>query len=234
MDKCIAELKNLYAKFYESVACHHVSEITPFFMQKGAKYYDSTIKCLFVGKAVNGWVTNSRDVDELFDMNNEKRIINRSDEIEWVEKLGGSKEHYNSRRSAFWRVVKSVSQQLFPGHTWYEHIAWTNLYKFSPAKMNPDARMKRDQLDICIDILDREIQLLSPHVVIFLTSGWECHFADHIGLKSEEAEHCQWSRHELLFQKKGNIAYIRSKHPQGKSECEHVEALVTVIGNKAI
>lgn len=41
---------------------------------------------LFVGKATNGWITNSREVNVLFGIT-EERIFDRGDQIQWVSNL---------------------------------------------------------------------------------------------------------------------------------------------------
>lgn len=52
---------------------------------------------IFVGKSVNGWITDNTQVDTLFDMNNPDRIFAREDQMEWVENLAGNKAGYNTK-----------------------------------------------------------------------------------------------------------------------------------------
>lgn len=223
------EFKKLYSEFYEALPEAYTEPICPFFAQIGRDYYNTQPKCLFIGKATDGWVTTSRDVDILFDNDNPERLVNRDDEIEWVENLSGNKDGYNSEKSAFWRVIKATAKNLFPQTDWYIHIAWSNIYKFSPARGNPDPRLQKIQKDICSRILDKEIESLTPDFVIFLTSEWEWFYAEHIGLKPENAKRLKWDGNEIFYQKKNLITYIQSKHPQGKKEAPHVEALTKII-----
>lgn len=234
VDTRINEFKELYFTFYKNISDSYTECIVPFFMQKGKTYHESSPKCLFIGKAVNGWVTKSRNVDELFDMNNKDRIVDRPDEIKWVEDCAGNSEHYNSKRSAFWRVVKSIASDLFSWNDWYNHIAWTNIYKFCPTRGNPGSRLKNMQIDICNSILDKEIEYLSPHFIIFLTSEWEQPYMNHLGLEKNNPKCRNWSKYTLYYQQKNNITYIQSRHPQGKNEGTHVDAILKVINGSIL
>lgn len=128
---------------------------------------------LFVGKAVNGWITNNQNVEKLFSKENKEKIFNRKEQIEWVDKLSGNKKGYNPRKSAFWRLIKKVSETYYPKE-WYSNIAWTNLYKIAPwSGGNPSLKMQKQQRSYCIDILKSEIDILKPEYVIMLTSNWE-------------------------------------------------------------
>ena len=59
------------------------AKIYPFFIQEGKKFPMSSRKILFVGKSVNGWVTNSTDIEILFngDSEGKRKIVNRTDEM---------------------------------------------------------------------------------------------------------------------------------------------------------
>jgi hypothetical protein len=201
------------------------NKITSFFMQTGKKYYDTEMKCLFVGKSVNGWISYSRNVDELFNIDNPERIVNRDDEIQWVK-------WYN--RSAFWRLIKGVTKKIFNAYDWFNYIAWTNIYKFSPYNGgNPDAYLKRLQKNICIEMLDKEISYLKPKFIIFLTSNWESFYLNHINLERKNNKKFVWGKpyynYEVYYQKYNDIIYIRSKHPERKPEKEHINTIVKII-----
>lgn len=219
------EFKKLYSEFYAMLPESFTDPIYPFFMQIGKGYHASKPKCLFVGKATNGWGEwegePSRNVDVLFDREHPNRIANRDDEIMWVENLAGNKAGYNTTRSAFWRVIKETTKHFFPNSDWHAHIAWSNIYKFSPNHGNPDACLQKAQRAICNRILDKEIEYLTPDVVIFLTSGWEWFYMEHRGFKAKGEK--------LYYQTKDKITYIHSQHPQGKKEQPHISALIEII-----
>lgn len=223
----LGEFKRLYAEFYCKSLGKRSKPLCPFFVQVGRKYHDASPKCLFVGKATNGWVSTSEDADVLFDPEHRERIVNLGDEMAWVD---CKSENYNPRNSAFWRVIKATTKKLLPHDDWYAYIAWSNVYKFAPDGENPDESLKKLQRDICCKILDKEIEFLKPNFVVFLTSGWEWFYAEHIGLKTENEK--KWGKYKAHYQKDGGITYIQSKHPQGKKEEPHVIALLEIINGK--
>ena len=92
----IAGIKNLYGELLSVIPEGYKDPIYPFFVQVGGKYYTSNLKCLFIGKSVNGWVTDSTNLEELFDQNNPNRIVNRHDQMNWVNDLEGPNEVYEA------------------------------------------------------------------------------------------------------------------------------------------
>jgi hypothetical protein len=228
--KNINSFKELYREFFDNLPKEYTKEIHSFFMQRGESYGTKNPKCLFVGKATNGWVAKSKNVDELFDQKNENRIINRDDEIEWVEKLSGNKGYnYNTNNSAFWRVIKNVSSNLFGQEEWYKFIAWTNIYKFALNNGNPDSFLKKRQKDICNKILDMEIDYFKPNIIIFLTSNWEWFYNDHLNVKKETYNFYEWDRYKTYFQKVNGVLHIHSMHPERKKEESHKEIILKII-----
>ncbi len=229
MIKDTNNLKALYKEMYHSLPNDYIHDIYPFFVQVGKKYFKTNKKCLFIGKSVNGWLTSSRDVDDFFDMNSDNCIVNRPDQMEWVNSLEGSGDGYNTRKSAFWRVIKNVSKAVCNEEDWFNHIAWSNLYKMSPESGNPSAFLQRVQRESCIKILNEEIKTLKPNFIIFLTSGWEGFFIDRLGLDSEKSQKTIWSDYETIYQNNNGTMIIQSMHPQGKDESSHIEALQKII-----
>ena len=186
MIKNTQKLKTLYRELYSSLPDSYVDPIYPFCVQVGDMWEQSSPRCLFVGKSTNGWVTDSRNVDDLFDPTHDDRIANRHDQMEWVHDLEGN-EKYNTKTSAFWRLVKKVSSNYF-GSQWYRHIAWSNVYKLSHQKGNPKKWLRDLQRDLCVEILNHEIELLNPDFVVFLTSGWEKFYTNSISLSLSKSE----------------------------------------------
>jgi hypothetical protein len=130
MIKEIDGLKTLYKKLLEVDANGFKDDIYTFFPQAGEKYFNAKKRCLFIGKSVNGWVTKCTDVDALFNIKNKDRIVNRNDQMEWVSNLEGQNgKKYNTKKSAFWRIIKNISLEYFGEKDWYNYIAWSNLYK---------------------------------------------------------------------------------------------------------
>lgn len=205
--------------------------ICTFCMQWGKEFsFEKNEGILFVGKAVNGWQCNERNVNLLFDPKAKENIFNLDDQITWIEK--NNHEKYNTNKSAFLRVIKRVSCSLY-GNDWVKKIAWTNLYKLAPYDGgNPSANLRKRQLEACLKIFQAEISILQPKTVIFFTSGWERKFLTFMnGSKDlgKPTNRVKWNKYYFdIFEIKG-IRYIETYHPQGKNESEHVEKLVKYI-----
>jgi len=188
---------------------------------------------LFVGKAVNGWINNETDIEILFG-NSEERIFNRKDQMEWVHNLERNFEGYNTRKSAFWRVIKGISSNFHSAKNWFSYIAWSNLCKIAPfTGGNPNDGLYYEQLEYCQEILLKEIEILSPKFVIFLTSGWEKDFLYYLNgnNQTKSIKKVSWCGNETkLYEIKG-VYYITSVHPQGKPEAKHIETIIELMKN---
>ncbi|MDR1904090.1 MAG: hypothetical protein LBQ88_17605 [Treponema sp.] len=224
----VEPFKKLYGELLSAVK-DHPGDMCAFFSQTGKHYYHAGKKLLFIGKSVNGWVNNARDVEELFDPHNPDRIVNRDDEIVWVEDAAETSSGYNTNRSAYWRVIKKVTQDFYGKDDWYNHIAWTNLYKISPWAGNPSGTLRQMQEAVCVKILNEEIKTLKPDVVIFLSSGWEDFYLKSTGLDPQKNQVKTWGAHETRCQTKDGITWIMSPHPMGKEEGAHVTAILEIL-----
>jgi len=85
---------------------------------------------------------------------------------------------YNFRRSSYWNGTRDVIMRL-EGHSeatnsnWASMLAWSNIYKISPAETgNPDDKLRTTQIPICKAILQKEIELLHPKNILFITGDW--------------------------------------------------------------
>ena len=206
--------------------------IYTFCMQWGNQFpQEKESGILFVGKATNGWITDSKKIEELFGETKD-RIFARDDQMKWISNLANNEKGYNTRKSAFWRVIKSVSEFKNGKDDWFSKIAWSNLYKVGPEKGNPSESLKKEQENICKIILETEIKILNPKYVIFLSSGWEHNFLNYLikDLPKENFNKVKWSN---KYETKGftinGTNYITSLHPQGKNEIEHTKAIVKIM-----
>ena len=222
------ELFPLYQKLLSE---NTFENICAFCIQWG-KNFSSTKNegILFIGKAVNGWISDETDVNILFgDSNN--RIFARKDQMKWVHDLEGD-NNYNTKKTAFWRVIKQVTQNFYPKEEWYSYVAWSNLCKLAPAESgNPSDPLYYEQLDSCRKILEKEIEIFSPKFVVMLTSGWEKDFLYYLNDNNhtESELKVNWSEYETKLYKIKDVVYIVSQHPQGKDENSHVEAITKLI-----
>ena len=216
-------------------------KIYPFFIQEGKNFQNSDKKILFVGKSVNGWVTDSTDIDILFygDSEGKGKIVNRTDEMSWVVNTvkrpnAKKKNVIPCKNSSFWRLIHFVTQTLLSkdeSNEWYDYIAWSNLYKISPKNGNPTEEMKKLQQEVCCKILDKEIEVLQPKFVVFLTSGWEKFYINHLALNLSSFSSVTWEKknYKIKHQTSLGITYILSQHPQGKPEKTHGNKIAEII-----
>ena len=183
-------------------------------------------------KATNGWRTDSRDVNILFDEENESRIFAIKNQMDWIL---GKKDNYNPKKSAFFRFAKAISAKILEKSSiWTTEIAWTNLYKVSHKSGNPDAKLKKAQLQICKEILKTEIEILKPKYIVFLTSHWEDEFIKYCFDESLNTSitSVKWGENDKYFSKvflNEKAIIIRTLHPQGKNEQLHLKAITNLL-----
>lgn len=220
-------LKPLYKKLLNEVT---FEDICTFCVQWGPKFpKENNTGLLFIGKAVNGWVNDETDVDVLFG-DSDNRVFDRKDQMVWVNNAEGG-ESYNTKKSAFWRVVKRISAKYYP-EDWYTNIAWSNLCKIAPfSQGNPSDKLYYEQLESCQQILSREIEILSPKVVIMFTSGWEKDFLNYLNDNNElqSQSTIEWDGYKTQLYVIKGTKFIVSQHPQGKAEDKHVDAILNLI-----
>ena len=230
MDNLKNELQPLYKELLDVAQ----PEDCIFCVQWGKNYpVEQNKGILFVGKAVNGWITKEKEMNVLFGSGAE-RIFDRADQMQWVENLERNKGGYDTKKSSFWRVNKQISQKFYPDN-WSSHIAWSNLCKIAPFKGgNPNNTLYYNQRATCQKILEKEIEILSPKYVVMLTSGWEKDFLLFLNdNQPAESIHTEtWGRgYKINVYRIRNTIFIASVHPQGKDEQAHVEVITRLIKN---
>ena len=229
------KLKKILFPLYEQLALINPHlEYETFCAQWGEAYKEGGI--MFVGRAVNDWkAQGDRDTEGLFTLGSPNQIFMCDDQVKWVET-----ERYD-KKSAFWRVVKSVSQQITNDKEgWYKHIVWSNLYKLSPTGGgNPGNPLREAQYKTCLDILKVELEVFKPKFVVFLNGlVWYASFIcdlsgyDEYGtpnLNSVDEKFLNDSSYKAYVHKIGETYFICSEHPQGKPEKEHADVIVEMI-----
>lgn len=221
------ELKPLYQELVEALSFNSEPMI-PCCVEWG-KSFKPGKGILFIGKARNGGDANGQSVEEIFHGVIGHKAFNKPDQMKWMVDAEGQKG-YNSKDSAFIRLLRKVSLKYYNKEDWFNQIAWSNLYKKSPSKGNPSKKMMKSQNDICARILDAEIKILKPKYVVFLTSGWEHFYINKIGLDRDDISNTiKWDKYELWTREKDDITYIMSYHPQGKNSDAHRDAILSVL-----
>jgi hypothetical protein len=204
--------------------------LVPFWPLRGAAYDH---ELLVIGRSVNGWVEDWT-APQLADRATRRSAIERlradaepaeGCRMAWVTDLWGAPDGYNTRRSAFWRVLRRIlaadpRTASDPEH-WSSRLVWTNLYKVSPAAgWNPGADLQRAQRASAIELLKLELVAFEPRRVLALTGGWIEPFLGDLALPLEQRSG--------LVEGVGHAtgrAWVVAKHPMRKPE----DAFVTEV-----
>ena len=231
----VNKLKSKLMPIYECMIkkMSHYNDTIKFCMQWGDEFVNKK-GILFCGRANNGWVSFSDDVNVLFDENNPERSFNRENQMSWLNDEyadNGEEKGYRLSRSAFIRSLRKIGYEIF-GESWTCKSAWTNLYKIAPNGKNPSNSMCSDQLKSCIDIFKEELAFLKPRAVVMLVGyNWALDFLKALNGGEEPAavEREYWDKYESKVFKLANTLFIVSEHPQGKKETPHIEAITKLI-----
>ncbi|MEI2734896.1 MAG: hypothetical protein V9G24_08850 [Rhodoblastus sp.] len=214
----------------------------------GRKY---SRQLMVIGRAPNGWnrIGGWENGIEPSDLGDEERrwsfaqAIYRSVSetkspaecpMSWVTNQWSSKACYNSARSAFWRVIRSVVARLniadVDGPEWPSHLVWSNLYKIAPAQGgNPHGELRRSQLAGCRTLLQWELETFRPERILIL-SGW-CHWAEPF-LQMNLRDQAEPSGGRYV-ERTGRLNFcsemadcVVACHPQGKREADWLAEVI--------
>lgn len=153
----------------------------------------------------------------------------------------------------FFKLMKSVCQHYYT-EDWTSHIAWSNVYKLAPFgsreicpqisrwiyrdynSTNPSDKLCDLQEEYVIKILKKEIEFLSPKVVVLVTGNTAAE-------KWDAAMECAFPRKKIgksiwyagartctatLYESEG-IYFIVTDRPEFRPIYEHAECLINLI-----
>ena len=170
---------------------------------------------ILYGRANNGWNTGiDDDYDTIYDKGSE-----------------GLTDYIDGNRSPFFRVAGLAFSNYY-GEDWYEYTTYSNLYKVAPSAGNPGTKICDYQWKYVADIFMKEIEILSPKIVVFFTNeDWGWKFLHYINNNENPQFLCSenWYKYRIDIYKIGDVYYLISEHPQGKPEQEHADAILRVI-----
>lgn len=144
---------------------------------------------MLIGRACNGWDDFSLNLDDCDEYSNIADIeFYDRNRWGWIKEYRGAlysghtdPPTYCVSQKPFWDYSKSIWQCISGKQAkgkWMEDIAWSNLYKVSPAVSgNPEEEYKQVELDTCKKILIRELELIKP-THIFMPVGYYGWFED--------------------------------------------------------
>ncbi len=167
------EYKELYdacssSQYSRKKRKYDFSELSHFVGLHGAKYSEAKQRLLVVGRYPQAWESIAYSDGDDFAEKADR--IFRSRHLEKPDIYQNS----SSDISPFWIAAENVWRGLNESdeEKWYEYIAWTDLYKLSFPDSDPSSLLYKRQAEACKKILDREIRILKPHHILFLT-GWQ-------------------------------------------------------------
>lgn len=216
--------------------------VTGFLAMMGAMYKNDL---MIVGRSVNGWADGILPSA----LQNKGKATKYAQDVQnsvsgngmcpmmWVSKCWGSKGGYNTKRSAFWRVVrlvvenKGIANVKCPG--WPSFLVWSNLYKVSPSGGgNPGETLCRAQFEGCVDLLKAEIEEYRPKRILFMTGlNWVSDFFEGFKGRGVIVQSKRSPRGYVYVEDSGSISlpdgyttsYVVAVHPQGKPEDDWVK-----------
>ena len=146
---------------------------------------------------------------------------------------------YNTAKSAFYRVMRSVTEALKIADTseaeWPSFLMWTNLYKIAPAAGgNPSSGLARLQHEACVKMLNEEIRQWKPLRILFLTGlDWAEPFFSGIGMTTGTRLDgpVAYAGKIRLSPNGAEASAVVGPHPQGKAEREIVDQVVRTLSS---
>lgn len=146
-------------------------------------------------------------------------------------------ERYNPAKSAFYRVMRSVTEALDITNPnddeWSSHLIYSNLYKVAPTREknpNPSEGLVKAQQNACVRMLGEEIVKWTPRRLLFLTGlDWAAPFLAGIGVAAHPSHLDRWVSYVGTISSRlegTQTSVVVGPHPQCKPEREIVRQVV--------
>ena len=198
--------------------------------------YRSASSLMVVGRALN-MVEDNEDAPPRDSIVRDSTARSMLDDVRrywstpFTSRSGVGGYRYNS--SSFWRVIKRILAALLPctadADNWPEYLVWSNLYKLSPSTGgNPPAKMRRAQLEACIELLNLEIDQYTPRRLLLITGlEWAEPFLERLeprpaqpSLIGDVVEYAGWLND-------GGVELVVTRRPEAYNESKFTESVVT-------
>ena len=121
------------------------------------EYYNTKYKILFVGRETYSWYGKMNEIEKL----NINYLIDCYKKFEFAI-------NYKGKNSPFWRFIHSFYKKVNPDSS-KNGFLWTNFSKADFNKATPNSRIKEKSIE-GYKLLRKEITVIKPDMVIFLTS----------------------------------------------------------------
>jgi hypothetical protein len=202
------------------------SEVTGFLAMAG-QAWDGEL--MVIGRAPNAWregilperLSSPAEVAQYAKRTQDDSVAGEDGEcpMSWVTAAWGDTKGYNTKRSAFWRSIRRVVEDLGIANVdsaeWASHLVWSNLYKVSPfSGGNPNDALCDIQFSGCAELLQLEFDTYRPSRALFLTgTDWADSFLSQ--WKLPETPQFQHVKRVGFY---GGAHCVVASHPQGKLE----------------
>lgn len=190
------EYKYLYREC-TNLSKEYFEESSHFVAVKGTYYGIVDKKLMIVGRIANGWSSIKADSEDEFAlkaaiqfgniMRFDSMITNENGKLYLTSDMDkDKKDRYLFNTKPFWSYSKEIYEKL-PGTTlnydlWMNNIVYSNLYKVGstkPGAVSINNWSLSTQLLACREILKKEIEILKPSHILFLTGyDWIWDFKD--------------------------------------------------------
>ena len=226
--------ERILAPIGETAATLPCVGLTGFLAAQGCMYRG---ELMVVGRAANGWEVCGYPYgvhpEELTDPTLRIKFAQAVQEsvggehpMAWVREQWGLGASYNTRRSAFWRVIRRVTEGLNiagkDAENWPCHLVWSNLYKVSPSDGgNPSGQLCNRQFAGCSDLFQLELNTYRPKRLLLLTgSNWADGFLPDLDEQESPLHYVEYvERAGCLARSEGYQTHVVvACHPQGKDE----------------
>lgn len=216
------EIQVLYHKMVETIkdTGFNVDELVTFTCRVGRDYPVEPYKgILFYGRATNGW-----DDDDEKNKDLEQVII---DNI--------------NRGSQLFKLLHPFAEKFY-GDSWLTKVAWSNICKIAPNGGNPSTSLWYAQRDSLTPIIRKEIELLSPEIVVLVTGNtavkkyadpWHSPFfeafPDLKRIKSIKWAESRGKDCSATLYSNGNMKVILTDRPESRPILEHAHTLIKLL-----
>ena len=211
LEKCIPELTRRYN---ENLPEHKQDSLSVFRAMCGDDFpLEPNKGIVFYGRANNGW-------------NSENDLT-----TEWL---------YSQLHRPFFNLMRNISEHFYP-ENWNTHIVWSNICKVVPmSEGNPNDELWFAQYDYMVDILNKELEVLSPKIVVLVTGNYhydswdkplfeiESDLKKHKLIDERWADNGRLKGQASLYKKNGRL-YIITDRPERRKIKSHADCIIDLI-----
>ena len=135
----------------------------------------------------------------------------------------------------FFNLMSRVSEHFYP-ENWNNYVTWSNICKVVPvSKGNPSDNLWYMQYDYMVEILQKELEILSPKAVILVTGNtagarWDAPLFEGNNLIDYKMDECEWIEGcNATLYKKDNTIFIITDRPERRAIEPHTNCIINLI-----